>query len=360
MKNKVGTTGLNIFSGVPVTAHNKGVLVLDEANLFYFTRYSNADAAILIAGDKRYYICDKRVSEEAEELLENYEITDVGALSYVEKAVELAKASGVAELGYEDERISHREYLTLANSAGCALTPADDEIRALRAVKSEYELECVRSAQAVTDAVFEAILSYIVPGTSERELKAFIDARMAEKGASPAFDTIVAFGADTSRPHAHAGDNRLKDRDVVTVDFGAKKEGYCSDMTRSFVYGGACEEYVNLYEAVLEAQNAALAKLKAGMSGAECHAVVKEILDARGYGEYFTHSLGHSLGVEIHETPALSPRNPLPIPSGALTSVEPGAYIPGKFGVRIEDIVVFEKDRVYNLTKSPKNLIILG
>ena len=327
MKNKVGTTGLNIFSGVPVTAHNKGVVVLDEANLFYFTRYSNADAAILIAGDKRYYICDKRVSEEAEELLENYEITDVGALSYVEKAVELAKASGVAELGYEDE---------------------------------QYELECVRNAQAVTDAVFEEILSYIAPGKSERELKAFIDARMAEKGASPAFDTIVAFGANTSKPHAHAGDTRLGERDVVTVDFGAKKEGYCSDMTRSFAYGGACEEYVNLYESVLEAQNAALAKLKAGMSGAECHAVAKEILDACGYGEYFTHSLGHSLGVEIHETPALSPRNPLPIPLGALTSVEPGAYIPGKFGVRIEDMVVFEKDRVYNLTKSPKNLIILG
>ncbi len=360
MKNKSGTTGLNIVSGTPVTEKNKGVVVLDEANLFYFTRYSNADAAILITGDKRYYICDKRVSEEAGELLEAYEIVDAGALSYAEKAAELAKAAGIAELGYEDERISHRDYLTLSNSAGYVLTPSEDEIRALRAVKSEYELECVRNAQAVTDAVFGELLSYIAPGKSEREVKAFIDARMAEKGASPAFDTIVAFGANTSKPHAHAGDNRLEERDAVTVDFGAKKDGYCSDMTRSFVYGGACEEYVNLYEAVLEAQKTAIANIKAGMSGAECHAVAADVLEARGYGEYFTHSLGHSLGVEIHELPALSPRNPLPVPAGALTSVEPGAYIPGKFGVRIEDIVAFEKDRVYNLTKSPKNLIILG
>lgn len=358
MKNSQNI-GLNTASGVPCTDSGRGFIILNEADLFYFTRYSNSDAAILISGEKRYYVCDKRVAEEAGELLKDYEIVDCGALSYAEKAAELSKKCGLSALGYEEERISHRDFLTLSASVNCELVPAEGEIRAQRAVKRAYELELVRGAQAVTDNVFALITAFLKPGISERALKAFIDARMSEQGAAPAFDTIVAFGADTSKPHAHAGDRILKERDVVTVDFGAKKEGYCSDMTRSFAVGGADDEYVALYDAVLTAQIEALESMRAGMSGAECHDIAANYLKKCGYGKYFTHSLGHSLGVEIHETPALSPKNTLPIPIGALTSVEPGAYIPGKFGVRIEDIVVFEKDRVYNLTNSPKNLIIL-
>lgn len=340
----------------------EAIIILSPSNLFYFTKYSNADAAVLLTADKKYYICDKRVSEEVGELLKDFTIVDCKNLSYVKATRNLIKKLGIKNLGYEDKSISHFDYLELTGNRITKpfnLKPAGKFISALRAVKTTEELALIRKAQAITDKVFVDTLNYIKPGMSELEVASYMNSKTYAYGGELAFEPIVAFGKNTSKPHAHPGNTILQENDVVTLDFGAKYNGYCSDMTRSFVVGEAPEGYKELYQSVLEAQTTAINTLKAEITGKEGDAIARNILTQKGYGEYFTHSLGHSLGVDIHESPYLSPRYEDTIPVGAVLSVEPGAYIEGKYGVRIEDIVVFQKNRVDNLTKSSKHLIIL-
>lgn len=336
------------------------LVILTPSNLFYYTGYANDDAVILITAEKKYYISDKRITEEARELLPDFEVVDCGALSYLDTAKKIAAELGVVNLGYEDNHILHKDYEALRKGEHkFKLKKAEALILKKRSVKSKKEVETIKKAQAVTDAVFAKLLAHIKPGMTELEVASFMNSEIYAAGCTLAFDTIVAFGQNTSRPHAHPSDNVLKTNDCVTVDFGAKYAGYCSDMTRSFVVGEADPEYLDLYNAVAEAQNKAIEKLHAGIIGKDGDAIARDVLTEHGYGAYFTHSLGHSLGVDIHEAPNLSPRSDAKIPLGAVTSVEPGAYIEGKFGVRIEDIVVFRKNRVDNLTKSPKHLIIV-
>ena len=221
------------------------------------------------------------------------------------------------------------------------------------------ELKKIKAAQKITDTVFSKVIDRIKEGMTEMQLKTELDSLIVSAGAVPAFDSIVAFGENTALPHAHAGDRKLKYGDAITLDFGAKLNGYCSDMTRSLAFGHACDEYRSVYNAVLGAKNNAESLIKAGMTGRECDLTAREYLAARGLDAYFTHSLGHSLGIDIHETPNLSPRSEEIIPEGAVTSVEPGIYLDGKFGIRIEDTVVFKKTGVDNLTNSTEQLIIL-
>lgn len=335
-------------------------MILTPSNLFYYTGYANDDAVILITAEKKYYISDKRIIEEAKALLTDFEVVDCGSVSYLDTAKNIAKDLGVVSLGYEDNHILHRDYENLRKGEyKFKLKKAENIILKARSVKSKHEVETIKKAQAVTDMVFEKLLAHIKPGMTELEVASFMNAEIYASGCTLAFDTIVAFGKNTSRPHAHPSDNVLQENDCVTVDFGAKYAGYCSDMTRSFAVGSASDEYIDLYNSVLEAQTRAINELHAGIIGKDGDAIARNVLEERGYGKLFTHSLGHSLGVDIHEAPNLSPRSDVRIPVGAVTSVEPGAYIEGKFGVRIEDIVVFRKNRVDNLTKSPKHLIIV-
>ncbi len=336
------------------------LIILTPSNLFYYTGYANDDAVILITADKKYYVSDKRITEEARELLPDFEVVDCGSDGYLTTAKNIAKELGVQSIGYEDNHILHKDYLALrAGDYKFKLKKAENYILKARSVKNKREVAAIKKAQAVTDEVFSMLLDYIRPGMTELDVASFMNSAIYARGCTLAFDTIVAFGQNTSRPHAHPSQNKLKKDDVVTVDFGAKYAGYCSDMTRSFAIGNPPEGYADLYDAVLAAQTAALEQLHAGMTGTEGDAIARNVLKERGYGEYFTHSLGHSLGVDIHEAPGMSPRSTAKIPAGAVTSVEPGAYIEGKYGVRVEDIVVFRKNRVDNLTNSPKQLIIL-
>ena len=340
----------------------EAIIILSPSNLFYFTKYSNADAAVLLTAEKKYYICDKRTSEEAGELLKDFEIVDSKNLSYVKATRNLIKKLGIKKLGYEDKQITHVDYLELVGrrlSKPFTLKPCWKYISNLRAIKTQEELQLIRKAQAITDKVFVDTLNYISPGMTELEVASYMNSKIYAYGGELAFEPIVAFGKNTSKPHAHPGNTTLQKNDVVTLDFGAKYKGYCSDMTRSFAVGTPPEGYKELYNAVLEAQTTAINTLKAGITGKDGDAIARKKLTDRGYGEYFTHSLGHSLGVDIHESPNLSPRYEGIIPEGAVLSVEPGAYLEGKYGVRIEDIVVFQKSRVDNLTKSSKHLIIL-
>ena len=338
------------------------IVIVSPSNLFYFTHYSNDDAAVLLTKEKKYYICDKRVSEEASQLLQDFEIVDIGKSGYIATAKKMILKMGFKKIGYEDWSISHKQYKIIECKGlfkKFKLYPVEHLISELRSVKTDFEVELIKSAQKVTDKVFLDTLEYIKPGMTELQVASFMNSKTYAYGCELAFPPIVAFGKNTSKPHAHPGENVLQENDVVTLDFGAKYKGYCSDMTRSFVVGTPPEGYVELYNAVLEAQEKALANLKAGIKGKEGDAIARDVLIDKGYGEYFTHSLGHSLGIDVHEGPGLTPKCEEIIPVGSVLSVEPGAYIEGKYGVRIEDIVLFQKSRVDNLTNSNKNLIII-
>lgn len=328
------------------------------SNLYYLTGYSNPDAAVAFMDDKAYYVTDKRCLDEAGSRLKGFAVVDSDSESYVSKAVSLLNSLGAENVGIEYDTILYKDF-SLVSDKFSHIKDVSPFVKSLRAVKSEAEVEKIKAAQKITDEAFVSVLGSVAEGMTERELASAIDTEVVKRGAYPAFDTIAAFGENTALPHAHPGERRLKYGDPITLDFGAKLDGYCSDMTRSFVYGKADDEYEKMYNAVLGAKNRAEAQIHAGMSGKECDAVARQYLFGFGLDSYFTHSLGHSLGIDIHEEPNLSPRFDGIVPEGAVTSVEPGVYINGKFGIRIEDIVLFKKTGVENLTNSDEHLIIL-
>jgi Xaa-Pro aminopeptidase len=334
------------------------VVVTTPSDLFYFSRFANEDAAIVLTPEAKYYITDKRQTEEAACAIKDFIVMDSGSAGYLECAAELLKELKPESVGFEEDNILYRDYLTLAQLP-YRLVGVSEAIHKLRAQKSDDEIARIKSAQQITDEAFAYILGEVREGMSEKELQSRLDAFMIARGASLAFDTIAAFGENTSKPHAHPGERRLHAGDPVILDFGAKIKGYCSDMTRSFFFGKPKDEHVRIYRLVAEAQQRALDNLKAGMTGTEGDALARNVFVQAGLAQYFTHSSGHSLGIDIHELPKLSSRYPERIPSGAVMSVEPGLYFPGEFGIRLEDIVVFENNGIYNLTKSQKKLIIL-
>ena len=218
----------------------------------------------------------------------------------------------------------------------------------------------MKKAQKITDDAFRAVLSFIRPGMTEREIAARLVYEMMRMGADKvSFDPIVAAGPNGSRPHAIPGDRVLEQGMFVTMDFGCKVDGYCSDMTRTVAIGQPDEEMERVYETVLAAQKAGINAARAGVSGREIDAAARRVIEEAGYGEYFSHSFGHSLGIDIHEAPNASPREQREMPVGAVISAEPGIYIPGKFGVRIEDVLILKEGGCEDITRSPKNLIIL-
>ena len=235
-----------------------------------------------------------------------------------------------------------------------------DAIDGIRAVKSEEEFDAIRRAQVITDACFEHMLGYIKPGVREIDAALEMEVFMKSHGAGKlAFDTIFVSGAKTSLPHGVPGERRIQEGDFITMDFGVLYQGYCSDMTRTVALGYATDEMKKVYNTVLKAQLAGLAASKAGVSGQSVDAAARDVITEAGYGPYFGHSYGHSLGLEIHEAPNCNQRNTQPMPLHAVCSAEPGIYLPGKFGVRIEDVAIFEENGCTDITHSPKDLLIL-
>ena len=238
--------------------------------------------------------------------------------------------------------------------------PYNGRIHSFRAVKEDWELDNMRKAQKIADKAFDEVLPKIKAGMSELELQAELIYCMYKNGAHGlSFDPIVVSGPNTSLPHGVAGERKLQEGDFITMDFGVLYNGYCSDMTRTVALGYATEEMEKVYNTVLAAQAAGLAITRAGVPGQEIDAAARKVITDAGYCPYFGHGYGHSLGLEIHEGPNPNALNPNPIPVRAVCSAEPGIYLPGRFGVRIEDCVIYTEDGYENLATSPKNLIIL-
>ena len=265
--------------------------------------------------------------------------------------------SEFATVGVDESRISVENHRKLADALaeGVALTAAQGLVEGLRRVKDEVEIEAIAAASALTDGVYAWLEERGFEGRTEREVALAAEARMRHLGAEdPSFPSIVAAGPNGSLIHAVPGERKIRRDEYIVIDMGAIVDGYCSDCTRTLVEGEPPIAHREAYEVVLAAQEAALGEIKAGASGRELDAVARDLIAEAGYGELFGHGLGHGVGIEVHEPPRLSRRSDDVLQAGEVVTVEPGVYLPGEFGVRIEDLVVVTDDGHRNLSSRPK------
>ena len=316
---------------------------------------------VLVTRGGAQYSTDGRYIEAAQKQVTGAEVVLTSrAHGHLELARDYIQTHGLQRVGFESGRVSVDQHRRWQEALPCDLIPAQGLLDGLRASKDEGELAAMRRAQKITDEAFSAILDFLRPGLTEQEVAARLVYELLRRGARKvSFDPIVAAGANGSMPHAVPGETVIENGMFVTMDFGCIVDGYCSDMTRTVAVGRPAEEMVRVYETVLAAQKAGIAAARAGMPGRELDAAARVVIAEAGYGAYFTHSFGHSLGLEIHESPNAAPGEERPLPAGAVVSAEPGIYLPGRFGVRIEDVLVLREGGCEDLTASPKELIIL-
>ena len=344
-----------------LNAEVDGLLLTSRYSRHYGAEFDIAEGVAIVTKKGCRYFTDNRYTESAEANIKNFEVVDImtekGYIGCLNKAI---AELGVKVLGYEENYLTAAELFRYEKNLNARLVPMNERINGFRGVKEEWELELMRKAQAITDKAFSEVITRIKPGMTELALQAELIYCLYKNGATGlAFDPIVVSGPNTSMPHGVAGERVICQGDFVTMDFGAMYQGYCSDMTRTVAVGFATEEMEKVYNTVLEAQLAGLAVSKAGVPGCDVDAAARKVIADAGYGEYFGHGYGHSLGLEIHESPNPNSRNQQPLPENAVCSAEPGIYLPGKFGVRIEDVVIFKANGHENITSSPKNLIIV-
>lgn len=340
----------------------EAALVSTEPNRFYLLGFDSGDAGtVLVIGQKTYYIIDSRYIEIARQKVQDAEV--ILEAKALEQVRELLASHGVKRLHMENKAT-----LAYAQSVKNALPGVEvdtsaalsDALDALRAVKDEAEIAAMRRAQAITDDCFEYILPKLKPGVREIDVALEMELFMRRQGAGKlAFPTILIAGSKTSLPHGEPGDNVIRDGDFVTMDYGANVDGYCTDMTRTVAVGHVSAEQKEVYETVLKAQLACCAQAKAGMRGCEVDRIARDIIYGAGYEGCFGHGLGHSVGIEIHENPRYSPTCETVVEPGMLITIEPGIYLEGKFGVRIEDTTIVGENGCEILGRSPKELIVL-
>ena len=316
---------------------------------------------VLVSRDGARYSTDGRYIEAARQQVTGAEIvlTERGQ-SHLALAREEIRRRGLKRVGFESGRVSADELGRWKDSLPCELVAAQGLLDGLRAAKDEEELARMRQAQRITDEAFREILNFIRPGLTEQEVAARLVYELLRRGGRRvSFDPIVAAGANGSMPHAVPGETVIQPGMFVTMDFGCVYEGYCSDMTRTVAVGQPTDEMERVYHTVLEAQRAGIAAARAGVTGSEVDRAARQAIQQAGYGSFFSHSFGHSLGLEIHESPTASPSEQTVFPAGAVISAEPGIYLPGHFGVRIEDVLVLREGGCEDITQAPKNLIVL-
>ncbi|HIT31611.1 MAG TPA: aminopeptidase P family protein [Candidatus Enterenecus stercoripullorum] len=336
------------------------MLVTSVPGEFYAAGFHGEGMVVITPGETWYYT-DSRYIEVAQQQVTGAHVAMIRTgQTYRQLAQEIVADKGIERMGFEDQYMSVAEYNLWKDGVTAQLVPASEILNLLRMVKDQGELAVMREAQRVTDEAFTEILNYIKPGVAECEIAAQLTYIMASKGAERnSFDPIVACGTNGSKPHAVPGKDLIQPGQFVTMDFGCVVGGYCSDMTRTVAVGQPTDEMKLVYDTVLKAQLAGIAAAHGGVTGAEVHNAGAKVIAEAGYGAYFGHGFGHSLGIEIHENPRFSPLWDKVIPSGACLSAEPGIYLPGKFGVRIEDVIMLTDDGCIDITNSPKELIVL-
>jgi Xaa-Pro aminopeptidase len=336
------------------------VVVTRLPNVRYLTGFTGSNGQVLVAPAAGVFFTDGRYTEQSRR-----EAPDLERVTYARDFADAVRdacaARGVARLGFESAGVTFKGHAALAEKLeGVELVPHSDEVERLRWVKDEEEMRLLEQAQEATDQAFEDILEKLAVGLSEREVAQELEHAMRRAGADGlSFETIVAFGENAAEPHHEPGHRTLEDGDVVKLDFGALWGGYHADMTRTVAFGNVASELQRIHAVVREAQQAGVDAVRAGIPGGEPDAAARAVIEAAGYGDRFTHSLGHGVGLEVHEGPNLRRDGTDVLPVGAVVTVEPGIYVPGLGGVRIEDSVEVTADGCRVIPTSAKDLIEL-
>ncbi len=336
-----------------------GVLITSPHNLRYFSNFCGGEGFCLIGKCFKTIIVDSRYTVEAKEECEGFEVIEYSSGRLLDIILGVLNRNSVKTLAYEDKDMTCSVYKTFSEKlAGIELLPIGNDLDIIRSVKTDNEIELIKKAEEIGDIAFKNVIPLIKAGMTENQLAAEIEYQMRKLGGSgTSFSTIAISGTKTAMPHGIPSDKKIEKGDMITLDFGCIYNGYCSDMTRSLILGEASKKQSEIYDIVLKAQLAGLSAIKEGVTGAQADRAARSIIEGAGYGDCFGHSLGHGVGLLVHELPNLSPRSDTVLMENMVVSCEPGIYIEGEFGVRIEDLVVVKKDGIINLTSSPKELI---
>lgn len=337
------------------------VLIINGYNSRYLSGFTGSSSYLYISHSKKVLMTDFRYIEQARKQCPEFEVIDYISVGLDNVLSELCGDEHIKVLGLEEHLMTHREYQFVTEHLGeLEFYNLECVVEKLRWIKDKDELGFIEEAAQIADSAFEHILKYIKPGVMEWDIAIELEYYMKKNGATAlSFPTIVASGTRSSLPHGRASHKYIKEGEFVTLDFGCIFKGYCSDMTRTVVVGKATDEQKSIYKTVLNAQMKALEAIKAGLSGKEIDKIARDYIDGTQYKGRFGHGLGHSVGLDVHETPRLSTRGFGLLEEDMVLTVEPGIYIPDYGGVRIEDLVVVKKDDCVNLTKSTKSLLEL-
>lgn len=339
----------------------EAILLTSRENRLYASAFSSSAGMLLITTEKSVFITDFRYYEAACASIRSAKVYLISRNEkYTDVLNRLFAEENIAAVCFENTAMPCSEYESLARTLNAKLLPLGNRLNFLRAQKQEHELLKMQKAQDITDAAFSNVLGKIKPGMTEKEIKAELIYELYRcGGAGLSFDPIVVSGQNGSLPHGHATDRVVGNDDFLTMDFGVIYGGYCSDMTRTIALGTPSGEMRKVYQIVFEANLLGLEMAKAGVYWRDVDKRVRDFIAGFGYGDYFGHGLGHGLGIEVHESLDFDPERPGLTPVNGVVSVEPGIYLPGKFGVRIEDCVILKENGNINLAHSPKELIVL-
>lgn len=340
------------------------VSVSGPANQYFSglsTSFMEISSAIMVSQTEAHFMCDFRYTEQAREEVKSFEIEEITGDVLIRSGEHLNKI-GASRVAFDPAGVTHDEYGRLEKSFEGALVANGTLANGMRLVKEESEIDLLRAASSLAEGVLADVIPTLEAGIPEREVAAQFEYEFKKRGASgPSFDTIALFGPKSSLPHGEPGAKRLAKGDVMLFDFGCRLDGYCSDMTRTYVFQESPGDWFDeIYAVTLDAQLQALDAVMPGRTGREIDAIARDIISDAGYGEYFGHGLGHGVGIEIHEAPRLNAHSETVMQPGMIVTVEPGIYLPGKGGVRIEDLVVVRDGGCEFLTSMPKDLTVLG
>ncbi len=343
----------NLFSGA-VDAY----IIFNPVNRFYFTKFNSSFGCLILTKDEKIFLTDPRYDSAARQKIEGVKvITAAQKTLYALIKTELERLQ-VKSIGYEDKFLTVAEFKDFNEEfSGFKMVPVSENIEHIRLIKTQDEINKIAEAQNIAQKSLKKVIPFIKQGITERELAAELMFECFRNGAEDmSFQTIVAFGENSANPHHAVSSRRFEKNDVVLIDFGVKYQGYCSDMTRTFCLNEPRDEIKKMHSLVLEAQSYALRNIKAGITAHEADSLAREYLKANGYGKEFSHTLGHGVGLEIHEQPRIGENSSELLLPGMVITIEPGVYSDGIGGVRIEDMVVIKENGVENLTNFDKEL----
>ena len=324
------------------------MVLTSEISRRYATGFHSTAGTVYLSAKQAVFFTDFRYAEAARAAISDFEVREIKAgQSYSSLINGLIEEDGAKKVALEDKTLTYAEFMSWSTALHATAVRLEDGVESLRMMKEDTEVEKIVAAQRIAEQALEEVLNDIKIGVTEKEIAARLTYLMLHYGAeNMSFDPIVVSGANSSKPHGVPTEKTIEAGDFVTMDFGCIYDGYCSDMTRTV-------------DTVLNAQLAGIACCKAGVTGRDVDAAGRRIIEQAGYGDAFGHGFGHGVGLEIHEAPTASPRGDSPLPAGSIVTAEPGIYLPGRFGVRIEDMLYVIEDGCIDLTDAPKSLLIL-